>query len=223
MVLQPACMHVFSAAERLAWQRATARYLSISPCSSISSATSSHLQRCEEACDHSGGRGGGRQISEEAAYRNSLSISINPGYGLALPVPAAQVETGVSHAGRPLPAFLSGKMQQCFVSMPGNTFARQKMRKEREGEERGGGVRRILISKQLKVDSSRGAQWRSSELLLWTTITGQRSIPRISCNKTSLPSLLRCFFSAGIGAPGAPDAFTNLWMNPAQRKWWQFI
>lgn len=86
-------MHVFSAAERLAWQRATARYLSISPCSSISSATSSHLQQCEEACDHSGG--GGRQISEEAAYRNWLSISINPGYGLALPVPAAQVETGV--------------------------------------------------------------------------------------------------------------------------------
>lgn len=156
MVLQPVCMHVFSAAERLAWQRATARYLSISPCSSISSATSSHLQRCEEACDHSWG-GGGRQISEEAAYRNSLSISINPRYGLALPVSAVQVETRVSHAGRPLPAFLSGKMQQCFVSMPGKTFARQKMRKERE---------KILISKQRKADSSRGAQWRSSELPL---------------------------------------------------------
>lgn len=54
MGLQPACMHVFSAAERLAWQRTTARYLSISPCSSISSATSSHLQRCEEARDHYG-------------------------------------------------------------------------------------------------------------------------------------------------------------------------
>lgn len=77
-------------------------------------------------------RGGGGQISEEAAYRNSLSISINPRYRLTLPVSAVQVETSESHAGRPLPAFLSGKMQQCFVSMPGNTFARQKMRKERE-------------------------------------------------------------------------------------------
>lgn len=32
--------------------KAAARYLSISPCSSISSATSSHLQRCEEAHHH---------------------------------------------------------------------------------------------------------------------------------------------------------------------------
>lgn len=52
MMLQPVCMHVCSTAERLAWQRTMARYLSIFPCSSISSATSSLLQRCEEARDH---------------------------------------------------------------------------------------------------------------------------------------------------------------------------
>lgn len=42
------------------------------------------------------------------------------------------VEAGGSHAGRPLPAFLSGRMQQCFVSMPGNTC--DKTEEEKKGE-----------------------------------------------------------------------------------------
>lgn len=83
MGLQPACMHVFAAAERLAWQRTTARYLSKSPCSSISSATSSHLQRCEEARHHYGNpppSSHHHQISYEEANRRSLRISLNPNY-----------------------------------------------------------------------------------------------------------------------------------------------
>lgn len=57
MVWQPMCMQSHCSrevrgVEEVIIVRTAARYLSISPCSSISSATSSHLQWCEEACHH---------------------------------------------------------------------------------------------------------------------------------------------------------------------------
>lgn len=57
MVWQPVCMQSYCSqevrkVEEVIIVRTAARYLSISPCSSISSATSSRLQWCEEACHH---------------------------------------------------------------------------------------------------------------------------------------------------------------------------
>ena len=58
----------------------------------------------------------------------------------------------------PLPVFLSGKIQQCFCRMPGNTFQETtkegERRRERKGEER----EKTLISQRLRADKQGGAQ-----------------------------------------------------------------
>lgn len=70
---------------------------------------------------------------------------------------ATAVFSGEGTSVWPLPVFLSGKIQQCFCSMPGNTF--QETTREVVGErerKRGGGE--MLISQQLKADKQGGAQ-----------------------------------------------------------------
>lgn len=86
----------------------------------------------------------------------TLTTWLSPSASAALCVTA--VFTGEGTSVWFLPVFLSGKIQQCFFSMPGNTF-QETIRERRERERKG----EMLISQQLKADKQGGAQRRSTE------------------------------------------------------------
>lgn len=90
--------------------------------------------------------------------------------GWLSPAIPATVEGGTSV--RSLPGVLSGKIQQCFCSMPGNTFQETRGmvgRRRREGK--------MLTPQQLKADELRGAE---------TPVTIRRSSSHLYLRLSSL-------------------------------------
>lgn len=128
-------------------------------------------------------------------------LVIPTAWGSTVCVCVTGVFRGEGTSVRPLPVFLSGKIQQCFFSMPGNTF--QETTKEgREGKT-------LISTQQLKADKQSRAQRKSTEPFCG---------PQLQSSK-------RHAFLTPFASKGAAPAFIQA-LSSAQRseqwstKWW---
>lgn len=110
---------------------------------------------------------------------------------------------------RSLPVFLSGMIQQCFFSMPGNTFQETQGGGrwiERETERERGG--KMLISHQLEADNQHEAQTKSTE----------------PCSDQQLQSgTIHTFLTPFASKSAAPTVIyltPFFWCEQWSTKWW---